>query len=79
VDDMDLFHLDMQVNENVHQTHTHLQDAIINWGKLLIATSGAYRNLSNAPTILSCLGGSQMALGSMQIMLGIMTFLLVFH
>ncbi len=43
VDNTDLFHLDMQVNENVHQAHTNLQDAIINWGKLLIATSGALK------------------------------------
>jgi hypothetical protein len=43
VEDTDLFHLDMRVNENIHQAHTNLQDAIINWSKLLIATGGALK------------------------------------
>ncbi len=43
VDNTDLFHLDMRVNENIHQAHNKLQDAIVNWGKLLIATGGALK------------------------------------
>jgi hypothetical protein len=43
VDDTDLFHLEMHKNENVLQTHSKLQDDIINWGKLLIATGGALK------------------------------------
>jgi hypothetical protein len=43
VDDTDLFHLDMQVVEMVQQAHSNLQEGIINWGKLLIATGGALK------------------------------------
>jgi hypothetical protein len=43
VDNMDLFHLDMQVVESVQQAHANLQEGIINWGKLLIATGGALK------------------------------------
>jgi hypothetical protein len=43
VDDTDLFHLDMQVNKNIHQAHSSLQDSIVNWGNLLIATGGALK------------------------------------
>jgi hypothetical protein len=40
VDDTDLFHLDMRVRETLIEAHGRLQDAVINWGKLLIATGG---------------------------------------
>jgi hypothetical protein len=43
IDDTNLFHLEMQGNENVFQAHSKLQDSIINWGKLLIATGGALK------------------------------------
>ncbi len=33
----------MRANENVFQAHLKLQDGIINWGKLLIATGGALK------------------------------------
>jgi hypothetical protein len=39
--DTNLFHLEMRRNENVFQAHSKLQDGIISWGKLLIATGGA--------------------------------------
>jgi hypothetical protein len=39
-DNTNLFHLGMHRNENVSQAHSKLQDSIINWGKLLIATGG---------------------------------------
>ncbi len=38
-----LFHLEMQENENVLQAHSKLQDGIINQGKLLIATGSALK------------------------------------
>jgi hypothetical protein len=43
VNDTNLFHLEMHRNEIVFQAHSKLQDGIINWGKLLIATSGALK------------------------------------
>ncbi len=43
VDDTNLFHLEMWMNENVFQAHSKLQDSIINWGKLLITTGGAQK------------------------------------
>jgi hypothetical protein len=43
VDDTDLFHLDMRVTESVLQAHANLQEGVINWGKLLIATGGALK------------------------------------
>jgi hypothetical protein len=43
VDDTDLFHLDMQEMETVIDMHGHLQDAVINWGKLLITMGGALK------------------------------------
>ena len=41
VDDTDLMHLDMREEEGITSAHGRLQDAIINRGKLLIATGGA--------------------------------------
>ncbi len=43
VDDTDLFHLDMRVVETVQQAHSNLQEGIIDWGKLLIATGWALK------------------------------------
>ncbi len=43
VDDTNLFHLDMRVRETVIEAHGRLQDTVINWGKLLIATGGALK------------------------------------
>jgi hypothetical protein len=40
---MDLFHLDMQEMETAIDVHGRLQDAVINWGKLLIAMGGALK------------------------------------
>ena len=33
----------MEANEDVDETLVHLQDSIINWGKLLLATGGALK------------------------------------
>jgi hypothetical protein len=43
VDDMDLSHLDMRRVKTSIEAHKHLQDAVINWGKLLIAMGGALK------------------------------------
>jgi hypothetical protein len=43
VDNTDLFHLDMQRIESAAEAHERLQEAVINWGKLLIATGGALK------------------------------------
>ena len=43
MDDTGLFHLDMQRVESAADVHEHLQEVVINWGKLLIATGGALK------------------------------------
>jgi hypothetical protein len=43
VDDTDLIPLDMQTIETTMEAHTNLQESVINWGKLLIATGGALK------------------------------------
>ncbi len=46
VDDTDLFHLDMHTVQSVVEAHQCLQEAVINWGKLLLATGGALMQCS---------------------------------
>ena len=43
VNDTDLFHLNMLQPETLEEVHTHLQEAVLNWGKLLAATGGALK------------------------------------
>jgi hypothetical protein len=43
VDDTDLFHLDMRRTKTALEAHTCLQELVINWGKLLLATGGALK------------------------------------
>ncbi len=43
VDDTDLMHVNMREEEHTIDVHDRLQDAIANWGKLLIATGGALK------------------------------------
>ncbi len=43
VDDTDLVHVDMQVVETILEAHSWLQESVINWGGLLIATGGALK------------------------------------
>jgi hypothetical protein len=43
VDDTDLIHLDMRTIETTLEEHANLQESVINWGKLLIATGGALK------------------------------------
>jgi len=47
--DDDKIHLNMKVTETTQQAFEGLQDSIINWGKLLIATGGALK-----PSKCSC-------------------------
>ena len=43
VDDTDLVHVDMQVMKTIQNAHSWLQESVINWGCLLIATGGALK------------------------------------
>jgi hypothetical protein len=43
VDDTDLEHLDMTKLQTVEEVHLKFQDSIVNWGSLLLATSGALK------------------------------------
>ncbi len=43
VDDTDLVHVNMQVVEMILEAHSRLQESVINWGRLLIATGGALK------------------------------------
>ncbi len=43
VDNTNLEHLDMTKAETTHEAHRALQDSIINWGKLLLATGSALK------------------------------------
>ncbi len=43
VDDMDLKHLDLNKTEFTANAHSALQESIINWGNLLLATGGALK------------------------------------
>jgi hypothetical protein len=43
MDDTDLIHLDMQTIKTTMEAHENLQELVINWGKLLIATRGALK------------------------------------
>ncbi len=43
VDDTELVHVDMRVMETIVEAHSWLQESVINWGRLLIATSGALK------------------------------------
>jgi hypothetical protein len=53
VDDVNLFHLEMHRNETVFQAHSKLQDCIINWKKLLIATGGTLKPLKCSYYLIS--------------------------
>jgi hypothetical protein len=41
MDDTDLVHVDMRAVETILDVHSWLQESVINWGCLLIATGGA--------------------------------------
>jgi len=43
VDDTDILHLDMHQDQTVWEAHEALQSSVTNWGKLLLATGGAFK------------------------------------
>ena len=43
VDDTDILHLDMHRNQTMWEAHDALQASVDNWGKLLMATGGAFK------------------------------------
>jgi hypothetical protein len=43
VDDTDVIHLCMEMEESVEETHDHLQASVLSWGNLLIATGGSLK------------------------------------
>ena len=43
VDDTDVIHLDLGAIESTSTAHFHLQESVLSWGKLLIATGGALK------------------------------------
>ena len=43
VDDIDLIHINVKAEETVTVAHQSMQDIISNWGKLLIASGGAFK------------------------------------
>lgn len=53
VDDDDKIHLNMKVAETKLQAFEGLQNSIINWGKLLIATGGALKPIKCAYSLIS--------------------------
>ncbi len=46
VDDTNLEHLDLNKTESIRESHKALQDTILNWGRLLLATGGALKPAS---------------------------------
>ena len=40
VDDTDLIHIDMNQDKSVPEAHAAMQESIVNWVRLLIATGG---------------------------------------
>ena len=42
-DDTDLIHIDMNQYQSVHEAHAAMQESIVNWGRLLIATGGSLK------------------------------------
>jgi hypothetical protein len=43
VDDTDLEHFNMTKLQMVEEVHVNVQESILNWGKLLLATGGALK------------------------------------
>ena len=43
VDDTDIIHIDLNQNQGVEEAHASLQESVYNWGRLLLATGGAFK------------------------------------
>jgi hypothetical protein len=63
VDDCDLIHIDMNCDGDAFTTFEKIQEAVLNWGNLLIGLGGSYNSQSNAFTTLSPLSGTGKANG----------------
>ena len=75
MDDTDLAHVDMRTGESFLEAHSRLQESVINWGSLLIATSGL-SSQENAHTTSSHSNGKQMERGYTRTMPSSQTWLL---
>ena len=56
VDDTDLLHMNLNLDETAAEAHVAIQDSVNSWGELLIATGGA-SNQRNAFIPLCCSNG----------------------
>ena len=43
VDDTDVIHLGTEKNETALEAHANLQDSVMSWGNLLVASGGAFK------------------------------------
>ena len=43
VDDTELIHIDMNQDQSVYEANAAMQESIVNWGRLLIATGGSLK------------------------------------
>lgn len=43
VDDCDLLHINMEEEKSAFVTFEKMQESVMNWGKLLIASGGSYK------------------------------------
>lgn len=64
VDDCDLLHIDMSGNDSAFVTFEKMQDSVMNWGRLLIASGGSYKP-PNASFTSSPSSGAEMTNGNM--------------
>jgi hypothetical protein len=53
VDDTDLEHYNMRKVETTVEAHRKLQESILNWGKLLLATGGALKPVKSFYHLIS--------------------------
>ena len=53
VDDTDFIHIDMNQDQSVHEAHAAMQESIVNWGRLLIATRGPLKPIKSFYQIIS--------------------------
>ena len=40
-----LIHIDMNQDQSVYKAHAAMQESIVNWGRLLIATGGSLKTI----------------------------------
>jgi hypothetical protein len=76
VDDTHLNHVDMQVVETIMEAHSCLQQSVIDWGQLLIATGGALKPTKCSYQTSFHSGRRMMVPGCMRTTISIPTWLL---